>query len=235
MPISANRKSYATGPDRAPDAEEPSMNLLRTLTAHRLLAIVRAPSGDHLMPTLQALIEGGVRCLEITLPTPGSLRAVSSLRSRYDDEVAVGVGTVLTATDVRQAAEAGAEFVVSPHTDTAIMSAAAELGVEALPGVFTPTEAVNAWERGAVAAKLFPASVLGPRFVAAMRAPLPHLPFVATGGVGLDDVGGWLGAGALAVAVGSPLTGDAPAGGDLTQLRKRTQAYVAAVRRSGGV
>lgn len=203
-------------------------DLLKTLTAHRILAIARASTGDHLVSALETLIDAGVRCLEVTLPTPGSLAAVSHMRERFGADVCVGTGTVLTVGQARQAIDAGAEFLVSPHLDPDIVAEAVLHGVGMLPGVFTPTEAITAWRAGATAAKLFPASVVGPRYLTALQGPLPDLPFVPTGGVGLDNVEQWLASGAIAVAVGSPLIGDALTGGDLSWLRRRATAFVGA-------
>lgn len=203
-------------------------DLRESLIAYRMMAIARGRSGERLLPVLETLIEGGIRCLEVTLPTPGSLEAVSALRARFGGEVCVGVGTILSTAQARQAVAAGGQFLVSPHLDTAIVQEAALLGAGALPGVFTPTEAILAERAGATAAKLFPASVLGPGYLTALRGPLPDLPFVPTGGVNLADIGPWLRAGALAVAVGSPLIGDALDGGDLADLRKRAAAFASA-------
>ncbi|MEY9894131.1 2-dehydro-3-deoxyphosphogluconate aldolase/(4S)-4-hydroxy-2-oxoglutarate aldolase [Catenulispora sp. MAP12-49] len=208
------------------------MNLTQELAAHRLLAIVRASSGEHLIPALHTLIEAGVRAVEVTLPTPGSLQAVSALLAQAGASginVAIGVGTVTSTDDVRRAADSGAQFVVSPHFDPAIVAVAKLRSLGALPGVFTPTEALRAWHAGASAVKLFPASSLGPGFLAAIRQPLPGLPVVPTGGVGLNDVVPWLDAGALAVAVGSPLMGDALQSGDMVALRRRAESFLAVV------
>lgn len=209
------------------------MSLIPTLRSHRLLAILRGTSDEHLTPVLETLIDAGIRCVEVTLPTPGSLEAVAALRASYPDEVTVGVGTVLSAEDVSRASYAGAQFVVCPHLDPAIIEMAARLDLGSLPGVFTPTEAVQAMRAGASAAKLFPASVHGPQFIKALQGPLPDLPFVPTGGVGLREATGWLEAGALAVAVGSPLIGDALDGGSLAELRERAKAFVDLALSSG--
>jgi 2-dehydro-3-deoxyphosphogluconate aldolase/(4S)-4-hydroxy-2-oxoglutarate aldolase len=209
------------------------MSLIQALRSHRLLAIVRGTSAERLVPVLETLIEAGIRCVEVTLPTPGSLDAVAALRTTYPDEVTVGVGTVLSSDEVRRAADAGAQFVVSPHLDPAVVENASRLGLGSLPGVFTPTEAVQAMRCGASAAKLFPAAVHGPLFIKAVREPLPDIPFVPTGGVGLPDVPDWLEAGALAVAVGSPLIRDALGGGALDELRERAKAFVHAAAESG--
>ncbi|MFC9331229.1 bifunctional 4-hydroxy-2-oxoglutarate aldolase/2-dehydro-3-deoxy-phosphogluconate aldolase [Kitasatospora sp. NPDC057015] len=209
----------------APDA---GTRLLAALRTHRLLAILRSNDGSVLLPAIRALVDAGVRCLEVTLPTPGSLAAVEVVRRTFADDVMIGVGTVLSAKVVQHAANSGAQFIVSPNFDQPVVQAAQKLGLATLPGVFTPTEAVAAWQGGATAAKLFPAHVLGPAFVAALRGPLPDLPFVATGGIALDDVSAWINAGAVAVAVGSPLLGEALIGEDLSVLTRRAGQFVAA-------
>ncbi|WP_234327315.1 bifunctional 4-hydroxy-2-oxoglutarate aldolase/2-dehydro-3-deoxy-phosphogluconate aldolase [Streptomyces sp. NRRL WC-3742] len=208
--------------------------LAAALRRHRLVAILRATTGTDLTAAIDALVEAGVRCLEVTLPTPGSLTAVARTRARLGEEVTIGVGTVLRATDVQRVADAGADFIVSPHLSLPVVETARDLGLGTLPGVLTPTEAVDAMAAGATAAKLFPASALGPSFAAALRAPLPDVPLVPTGGIGLADVRPWLDAGALAVAVGSPLLGDALTGGSLDELRTRAGEFVETARGGGG-
>jgi 2-dehydro-3-deoxyphosphogluconate aldolase/(4S)-4-hydroxy-2-oxoglutarate aldolase len=131
---------------------------------------------------------------------------------------------------VDRAADAGARFVVSPSVDVAVIEAAARHGIASYPGALTPTEISTAWSAGATAVKLFPAGALGPSYLTAVRAPLPDVPLIPTGGIALEEAGTWLAAGAVAVGVGSPLIGDALAtGGDLDALAQRAQAVCAAV------
>ncbi|MFJ2865597.1 bifunctional 4-hydroxy-2-oxoglutarate aldolase/2-dehydro-3-deoxy-phosphogluconate aldolase [Kitasatospora sp. NPDC087314] len=208
--------------------------LTTELRIHRLVAILRADSGSGLRTAIDALVDAGIRCLEVTLPTPGSLRAVAGARTRYGDDITIGVGTVLDIADANRAADAGARFVVSPNVQPQVIETARELGLGALPGVFTPTEALDAMAAGATAAKLFPASALGPSFATALHAPLPELPLVPVGGIGLTDVQPWLRAGALAVGVGSPLLGDALDGGDIDALRRRAAEFVTAALGGAG-
>jgi len=206
------------------------------LFEQRLVAILRARTPAPLVEVAMALVDGGVRCLEITLPSPGSLDAVRELTGKLGDEVAVGMGTVLSAAEVRQAADAGAGFVVSPDHNPEVVAAADELGLGSLPGAFTPTEIVAAWRGRPSAVKVFPASVLGPEFFSAVRAPLPDIPLVATGGVDLDGAASFLRHGCAAVGVGGPLLGTAldggpPAAPALEQIRERTVAFVQVCRR----
>jgi 2-dehydro-3-deoxyphosphogluconate aldolase/(4S)-4-hydroxy-2-oxoglutarate aldolase len=131
--------------------------------------------------------------------------------------------------DVEDAVEAGARFLVSPHTDQALQARARELGAAYLPGAFTPTEIVLAWNSGAAAIKLFPARLGGPGYLRDLREPLPDIPIVPTGGVSVSSVAEWFAAGAVAVAMGGALIGDALDGGDLTALAARATDLVKAV------
>lgn len=144
----------------------------------------------------------------------------------------VGMGTVRSVSDLDTAVGAGARFVVSPHTDVDLIRAAVDRGLEAVPGAMTPSEVVAAVDAGATAVKLFPASHLGPGYLSALRAPLPDVPFIATGGIGLTDVGEWIAAGAVGFGVGSPLVGDAIETGGLEALRSRARAWVDGTRAS---
>jgi len=176
-------------------------------------------------------VEAGVRSLELTLTTKGALGVVERLAARVPAEVEVGVGTVLTAADVDRSVAAGARFVVSPSVDPEVIAAALRHRIASFPGAFTPTEMTAAWKAGASAVKLFPAGRLGPGFLKDVRAPLPDIPVVPTGGVDIASIGAWLAAGAVAVGMGSPLIGDALApGGDLGALAERAGAALAAAR-----
>ena len=169
-----------------------------------LIAIVRFHEGGDLAGTVAALTEGGVGLVEITLDTPGALDAI---RTASEAGLSVGAGTVLTVDEVRASADAGARFVVSPGLVPEVVAAALEAGLEALPGVLTPTELLQALAAGARAVKLFPASPGGPALVRALRGPFPNVPLVPTGGVRVSEIASYLEAGATAVALGSELVG----------------------------
>jgi 2-dehydro-3-deoxyphosphogluconate aldolase/(4S)-4-hydroxy-2-oxoglutarate aldolase len=198
---------------------------LDRLEACRLVAILRSRTPAPLDAVIETLVDAGVRVLEVTVPTPGALAAISAAAAKYAGQVSVGGGTVTTVDQVHALRDAGAAFIVSPHFDPAVVDTARDAGMASLPGALTPTEVVAA-SRLATAVKLFPAS--SPSYVAELRGPLPSVPLVPTGGVRLDDVAGYLAAGATAVGVGSPLLGDALAGGSLTALRDRAAEFVAA-------
>jgi 2-dehydro-3-deoxyphosphogluconate aldolase/(4S)-4-hydroxy-2-oxoglutarate aldolase len=194
-----------------------------------VVAIVRGRRAEHLDAVLDVLVEAGIRSLEITLNTPGALEGIRRAIARFGTETTVGAGTVRTVADVEDAVAAGARFLVSPHTDPALTARARELGVAYLPGAFTATEIVSAWNAGAAAVKLFPARLGGPRYLRDLREPLPDVPIVPTGGVSADNVAEWFAAGAVAVGVGGTLLGDALDGGDLSALAERTAELVKAV------
>ncbi|MEU4793620.1 bifunctional 4-hydroxy-2-oxoglutarate aldolase/2-dehydro-3-deoxy-phosphogluconate aldolase [Micromonospora tulbaghiae] len=205
-----------------------TVNLVAELAAARILAVIRGTDTAGAIAAGTALLEEGVRVVEVALTTPDAARAVEALRAVAAAGSLVGAGTVLTAADVAQVAAAGAQFVVTPAVVESIAEAA-RLGLPVAAGAFTPTEAYTAMRLGASAIKLFPVSVGGPAYLKAVRDPFPDIPFVAVGGVGLADLPGYFAAGAIAVGVGGPLVGDAASGGDLDALRQRARAYLSAV------
>ncbi|MCX5250340.1 bifunctional 4-hydroxy-2-oxoglutarate aldolase/2-dehydro-3-deoxy-phosphogluconate aldolase [Streptomyces sp. NBC_00201] len=171
----------------------------------RVMAILRSADASALPAVAQALAAGGVTCLEVTLTTAGALDALARIRAELGPDVAVGAGTVITGDQARDALAAGAEFLVAPVVDTAVIRDAADRGVPCYPGAWTPTEISQAWRAGAAAVKLFPASTGGPAHLRQLRAPLPDIPLIAVGGVGIDEARDYLDAGACAVGIGSPL------------------------------
>jgi 2-dehydro-3-deoxyphosphogluconate aldolase/(4S)-4-hydroxy-2-oxoglutarate aldolase len=198
-----------------------------------LVAILRGRSGNRLAAACETLLECGVRCLEITMNTPGALAVVRRLTESPDPGVEVGVGTVRRADEVDAAADAGATFVVAPNTSPAVGERAAEHGMGWFPGALTPTEIATAWDLGATAVKVFPAgSAGGPRYLREVRAPLDDVLLVPTGGVGVEDIPGYLRAGAVAVGMGGPLVGRALEDDeDLRGLGDRARAALEAVVR----
>lgn len=194
-----------------------------------MIAIVRFHAGGDLAGTLEALDRGGIEVVEITLDTPGALAAVGDAASAGRT---VGVGTVLTADQVRASADVGARFVVSPGLVSEVVETALELGLEPLPGVLTPSELIAATSLGARVVKLFPVSTGGPGLVRALRGPFPDIPIVPTGGVRIEDIGAYLEAGAAAVALGSELVGrSAPvSGAELDRIEAQAARAVAKVR-----
>jgi 2-dehydro-3-deoxyphosphogluconate aldolase / (4S)-4-hydroxy-2-oxoglutarate aldolase len=167
--------------------------------------VVRARKAEQVIPLSEALIAGGVIAIEITLTTPNAFQAIRDARTKFGDRALIGVGTVLDATSCRGALEAGAEFVVTPVCRPELVSIVHSAGRPIMIGAFTPTEAQTAHEAGADFIKIFPADALGPNYIKALRAPLPHLRIVPTGGVEVHNVRDFLQAGCAALGVGSAL------------------------------
>jgi 2-dehydro-3-deoxyphosphogluconate aldolase/(4S)-4-hydroxy-2-oxoglutarate aldolase len=196
------------------------------------MAILRSADASALPAVARALADGGVTCLEVTLTTPGALDALACIRDDLGSGVAVGAGTVMTAGQVRDALAAGAGFLVSPVVDADLIRNAAKSGIPCYPGAWTPTEVAAAWQAGAAAVKLFPACTGGPAHLRQLRAPLPEIPLVAVGGVGIAQARDYIDAGACAVGIGSPLLRGAdrdPDAGALDSLTGRARTLLAAV------
>lgn len=198
---------------------------LERLKAERLVAIVRAPEADDAVRVGRTLLDAGIRLIEVTLTTRDAFTAIDTLRNFAPDDALVGAGTVLTTIQSRNAVEAGAQFLVTPGLTEAVIGAE----VPVLAGAYTATEAYIAMAAGATAVKLFPASAGGPAYLKALRDPFPAMPLVPVGGVTLDLVPAYLIAGAVAVGVGGPLTGDAVRGGSLEALADRARAFLDAI------
>lgn len=197
-----------------------SVRLLELLSAERVMPIIRSTTSEDAIAIGRTLIDAGFRVLEVSLTTPGALAAITELAE--DPRSEIGAGTVLTAADVASATAAGAAFMVTPAV-TASIEAAAEADIPVLAGALTPSEILAALERGASAVKLFPAEVGGPAYFSALRAPLPDAPIIPVGGVDLDSGREYLRRGALAVGVGSPLTGKGVV--DLPAIAARAAAF----------
>lgn len=215
------------------ESEEP-VSLLERLRRQRLLAIVRASDPGTALTILRVLAEEGIDLAEVSLTTADALSVIRRAATGAAGTAGLGAGTVLTAADAQAAVEAGASYLVTPGISAGAREGV-RLGVPVLVGALTPSEVVAAVELGATAVKIFPVAQLGgPSYLRALRAPFPGVPFVAVGGVAADAVPAYLAAGATAVGVGSPLTGDATGGGSLDALRERARALRAAASVAGG-
>ncbi|MEG9247214.1 bifunctional 4-hydroxy-2-oxoglutarate aldolase/2-dehydro-3-deoxy-phosphogluconate aldolase [Arthrobacter sp. Soc17.1.1.1] len=203
--------------------------LMAGLGSARLLAIIRGADEEACFRTAITLIDEGVAYLEVSLNSANAPAVIARIRREAGDDAGIGAGTVLTADDVARVADAGAGFVVTPAFGPSLEAAVA-VGLPVLAGALTPSEAYAAMTGGASAIKLFPASLGGPAYLKALRDPFPDVPFVPVGGVDLDAAAEYLRRGAFAVGVGSPLIGDAAAGGDIDALRTRARDFLAVVR-----
>jgi 2-dehydro-3-deoxyphosphogluconate aldolase / (4S)-4-hydroxy-2-oxoglutarate aldolase len=181
-------------------------DVCRRIEEIAIVPIIRAPSLSIAMRAAEAIVAGGISQLEITLTVPDAMSVIRSLRERLGDRVVIGAGTVLEAKEVRACVDAGAQFIVSPGLDLPTILAAHACGVAVMPGALTPTEVIAAWKAGADMVKIFPCSAVGgPKYLRALRGPLPHVRFLATGGVNIATAAEYLAAGAVALGVGSEL------------------------------
>lgn len=202
--------------------------VIETILGHRLIAVLRASDVAALVPAAKAVADGGIRAIEFSFTGKGVLEALTEARATLPKRVALGAGTVLDAATARACIAAGAQFIVSPTFKEATVSACKELGAPTIPGAATPTEIQRAWEAGADLIKVFPAAVLGPRFISDVNAPLPNIPLAAFGGVSLSTIKNYLSAGAVAVGVATGLLGrDLSPNSDWDAIRDRSRAYVA--------
>ena len=198
------------------------------ISSNGVVAIGRGVDPDKVSTIALALLRGGVEAFELTLnePEPRALEALRQVANRFSgSELLLGAGTVLTVEAAQRAVDAGARFIVSPHTDPELVRWATEHHIPVFPGAFTSTEILAAWQAGATAVKLFPASVVGAAGLREIRGPLPHIPLIPTGGVTAETAGAFIEAGAVAVGAGGWLIGDGKPQG----VRERATAIVAAV------
>lgn len=179
--------------------------IVADLESFGVVAVIRMKEPAKLRAVADALMAGGVRALEVTMTVPNAVALIGELAAALPDTFLVGAGTVTDADTARAVIDAGARFVVGPVFRPAVIAACHERDVPAMPGCFSPTEILAAHECGADIVKVFPATMLGPQFIKDVRAPLPQVKLMPTGGVTLDNAGDWIRAGAVAVGVGSAL------------------------------
>ncbi len=194
---------------------------------HGVVAVIRMQDPRRLRAVVDALASGGVRALEVTMTVPRAIEMIRAIAPTLPAGFLFGAGTVLDADTAHRVIDAGACFVVSPVFRRAVIDACHQHDVPALPGCLTPTEILDAWDAGADIVKVFPATAFGPRYLEDIRAPLPHIKLMPTGGVTLDNAGGWIRAGAVAVGVGSALLDTAAiAAGDYAVLEANARRIV---------
>jgi 2-dehydro-3-deoxyphosphogluconate aldolase/(4S)-4-hydroxy-2-oxoglutarate aldolase len=206
-------------------------SVLEEMTRTGIVAVVRAPESSRLVQVAQALCEGGVSCVEITMTTPDALEVIHAAVREIGDRACIGVGTVLDPETARAAILAGAEFIVGPTLNEEVIRMAHRYSKPVVPGAFTPTEILRAWEAGADVVKVFPASVGGPSYFRAIKGPLPHIKLSPTGGVNLDTAAEFIRAGAEFLGVGGELvTKSDLAAGNLEGLRDRAAQYIRVIQ-----
>lgn len=201
------------------------------LTSTGVVAIARSASTRRIVEAVETVVQAGVTCVEVTMTTPGAVDAIAALAASLGEMACVGAGTVLTTQQAQRCIEVGARFIVAPSVVPDVVEFASAQGIPVFPGALTPSEIVTAWLSGAAAVKVFPASAVGPQYLRDVRAPLPDIPLIPTGGVTIDDVPKYFAAGAIAVGVGGPLFGDALGDdGDLGALAARARRLLDVVR-----
>jgi 2-dehydro-3-deoxyphosphogluconate aldolase/(4S)-4-hydroxy-2-oxoglutarate aldolase len=170
-----------------------------------VVPVVRTLSAETAIRSIEAVYRGGIRAAEITMTVPGALKALEKIADQFGDSIVLGAGTVLDAASARSCMLAGAQFFVTPALRLETIEIARRYSKPIFPGAFTPTEVLTAWESGADAVKIFPASVGGPKYIKALKGPFPQIEMIPTGGVNLDTTAEFLKAGCCAVAVGGEL------------------------------
>jgi|SRR4051812_46018615 2-dehydro-3-deoxyphosphogluconate aldolase/(4S)-4-hydroxy-2-oxoglutarate aldolase len=206
--------------------------IISSLTDPGIIAVVRAKSADQVIPLSEALLAGGVIAIEITMTTPNAISAIHQACQKLGDRALIGVGTVLDIATCRAAIEAGAGFVVTPICRTEFVPIARAADRPIMLGAYSPTEAQTAHEAGADFIKIFPADTLGPSYIKALRAPLPHLRIVPTGGVDVQNVPDFLKAGCAALGVGGSLVSSKILEtSDWAALTRKAEEFVEAAKR----
>jgi 2-dehydro-3-deoxyphosphogluconate aldolase/(4S)-4-hydroxy-2-oxoglutarate aldolase len=207
------------------------LDVVREIEASGIVAVIRLKEPDKLRAVVDALMAGGVRALEVTMTVPGAVGLIDQLAHALPKDFQLGAGTVLDAETARQVILAGAKFIVAPTLSLGTIEMCHRYDVAALPGCFTPTEILSAWEAGADIIKVFPATALGPTFFKDMRGPLPHIKLMPTGGVTVANAGDWIKAGAVAIGVGTALVDTkAIAEGNFAKITELARTIVHAVQ-----
>jgi 2-dehydro-3-deoxyphosphogluconate aldolase/(4S)-4-hydroxy-2-oxoglutarate aldolase len=196
-----------------------------------VIPVVRASSEEEAIMVVEAIKAGGLPVIEITMTVPGAVQVIETLSARYGNEAIVGAGTVLDPESARTCVRAGAQFIVSPALNLETIACCRELDVTVMPGALTPTEVVRAWNAGADLVKVFPAGAMGgASYIKSLRAPLPQIELVPTGGVTLANAAGFIQAGAAALGVGADLVDiDAIRSGQPEKITQAARAFVEAV------
>ena len=206
--------------------------VLERIKSIGIIPVVRASSGDEALAAVAAIKAGGLSVLEITMTVPGAVGIIEQIAKRYGDEVLVGAGTVLNAETAKDCLAAGAQFVVSPALNLETIAFCRNAGCAIMPGALTPTEVVTAWLAGADMVKVFPCGAMGgASYIKSLKAPLPQIELVPTGGVSLTTAASFIQAGSAAIGVGADLVDiKAIRAGQSERITETTRAYIEAVR-----
>ncbi len=175
------------------------------ILASKVVAIIRMSETSKLTKIVEAIVKGGIRCVEITLTVPRAFEIIHELSRTFSNDVLVGAGTVLSVEETKKAVAAGAKYIISPTLNVDVIKACRELDVVAIPGTLTPTEILTAWEAGGDIIKVFPVTALGPQYIQDIKRPLPHIRLMPTSGVTIENAREFIKAGACALGLGSSL------------------------------
>src|SRR6266851_1451320 len=213
------------------------MKMIKEQAASRIVEIgivpvVRASSAEYAIQAAEAVCRGGIPIVEMTMTVPGAIEAISHLVKSAGAGVLIGAGTVLDAETAQRCVDAGAEFIVSPGFDLETVTLVKRLGKLMIAGALTPTEVILAWKTGSDFVKIFPCGAVGgAKYIKALKAPLPQVPLIPTGGVNLNTAADFIHAGAAALGIGSELvSADALKSGNLNQIVEASRKYAAIVR-----
>lgn len=212
-------------------------DIIKRIYDNKIIAIIRGVGSNRILPTVEALFNGGISLLEVTYnhesdeAKADTLKSIILINKEFGNDVSLGVGTVLTQKQVEDAVDSGAQYIISPNTDVSVIKKTKELGKVSIPGAFTPSEMVLAYHAGADIVKLFPAGVLGLKYIKAVLAPLSHIPVVAVGGVDADNAAEFIKAGAIGVGVGGSLV-DTKAiyAGEYEKITKMAREYLLSIK-----
>jgi len=208
---------------------------LARLAETGIIAVLRAPTPESALGTVEALVAGGITGIEVTYSTPGAAVVIAECAHRYGTDILLGAGTVTTAAQAEEAVEAGAEFLVSPGTVPSLAEAMRATGAPIMLGAMTPTELMTAVSLGSIAVKIFPASLGGPSYLKSLRGPFPNTPLMPTGGVTAANLSSWLDAGAIAVGAGGDLCPSAAiAAGRYDEIESIARRFATALRLARG-
>lgn len=203
------------------------LEALKIIEETRVVSIIRGIPKEHILATIDALYKGGIRCVEITMDSPKALEMIELVKEKYADKILIGAGTVLDEVTARNVILAGAEFILSPTLSTKVIEVCNAYGKLAVPGVFTPTEALTATLAGAQIVKVFPVSSVGPGYIKDLLGPLSQIRVMPVGGVDESNAKAYLNNGATAVGVGSCLVNRTDVlNGDFEKITKKAEALI---------
>jgi len=204
---------------------------VRRIEACGVVAVIRLQDGSRLRAVVEALAAGGITALEVTMTVPRAIALIGEIAPTLPAGFVIGAGTVVDAETARAAVAAGARFIVGPVFRPAVIEAAHAAGAAAMPGCFSPTEILAAWDAGADVVKVFPATALGPAYFKDLRGPLPQVKVMPTGGVSLENAGEWIKAGAVAIGVGGALVDPRlVAAGQYAAITERARRFIERVK-----